>query len=1055
MTEDMTSKNRVDTTIASAGTGKTYRLVQDIVTEVCAGTAPHRILATTFTKKAAAELAGRIRATLIDRGRPELASAMLSARIGTVNSVCGALISEFAFELGRSPISEVIAEDRQSSIFGRASGLVMEECGPAISEIAERFGIQARSYSAHGRTIRGWQDDVRRAVDLARSNGIPKERLTHCAARSSASLIALLPLETSGQTTEATDAALASAIEACMFNIEKNRASLKSGTLTKDVPTVEKAVRTLYGGERISWPEWAKLAKLGATKTDASLFADVIAAASAHPKHPGLRADIERYIALIFDCAAKCISAYADYKRERGLLDFVDQEMLTLDIITNPANEERLRELIGAVFVDEFQDSSPIQIAIFTALSQIAKRNLWVGDPKQSIYGFRDADPALTIAASAAITQATGGITGYLRRSYRTRPQLADFVNAAITPNMARVGMKDEEIRFDGCERTENTDTPPGLSFWPMTGRKKDDRTAMLAAQIAGLLAKPAEWPVSGKDGWPRKSRGGDIAVLCRGNQQVGELALALSEHGVRVAVERSGLLAQPEIELTLAAFRWIADGSDTLALAELARLAIDNNDWFAAIFDNDAKAGLIARVPFVDALIEIRDRALQLTPVEVFDALLHAPTIIDTLLSWGSAEQRLQNLEALRGLVEAYQDEQRAERQASTLTGACAWIMSRDDARQPQSRHPDAVNIMTYHAAKGLEWPIVLLTELDALAKGSPFGMVAENEGAPDWSSPLATRVLRFWPWPYGEQQKDVGLDVWAPVSPEGISALAEERRERTRLLYVGLTRARDYLVLTSTGGAQPWLDELQSDEGVPLVRDAGDTISVGVERFTSRPSPEALPTPQSRSKPPQEYVRPAATSTAYPPLRIRPSDAVLSDAQVTIAETETIGDRIPLVGHPDLQMLGEAVHRFLAADNPDAQAAMRTQCAAATLARWGVPQLSAADTVAISDRLQSFITRRFGSSTQLKEWPIHAEDGLQIVGGRLDLLIDIGDGFAIIDHKSFPGSVGLDELRLREFAGQVNLYARAIQRITGKGHFEYWIHQPIAAVMTRIELE
>ena len=1053
MTMEMTMQNRVDTTIASAGTGKTYRLVQDIVAEVLAGTPPHRILATTFTKKAAAELAGRIRATLIDRGRPELGAAMLSARIGTVNSVCGTLIAEFAFELGRSPVTEVIAEDRQSLVFGRATGSVIEEYGPAISDIAERFGIQARSYSAHGRTVRGWHDDVRRAVDLARSNGIPVERFAHCAARSSVGLIALLP-PNPALSAETVDAALTLAIKACMIAIEENRAILKGGTLTKDVPAVEKAFRALEAGGRLQWPEWAKLAKLGATKTDAPLFADVVAAAVAHPGHPALKADIERYVALIFECAARCITAYSSYKRVRGLLDFVDQEMLALEIISDPQNEERLKELIGAVFVDEFQDSSPIQIAIFTALSRIASRNLWVGDPKQSIYGFRDADPALTIAASAAITKSTGGETGYLRRSYRTRPQLAEFVNAAIGPNMARTGMKDEEIKFDGCERTEDRDIPAALSFWPMTGKKKEDRTAMLAAEIASLLAKPAEWPISRKDNPPRNARGGDIAVLCRGNQQVGDLASALSAHGIRVAVERSGLLAQPEIEFTLAAFRWIADSSDTLALAELARLATNDEAWFAATFDDDTKAGLIALVPFVSALNDIRIRVPQLTPSEIFDALLHAPTVLRTLLSWGNSEQRLQNLEALRGLVDAYQDEQHGERQAATLSGACEWILSRDDARQPQSRHPDAVNIMTYHAAKGLEWPIVILTELDAAARGSPFGMIAENEAAPDWNDPLATRVLRFWPWPYGEQQKDVGLDITAPASPEGISALSEERRERTRLLYVGLTRARDYLVLTSTGGAQPWLDELQSDEGMPLVKDAGDSITIGGERFSSRPFPENPPVPQLPVTPLQEYTRPAIAPVAHPSLRIRPSDSLMVNADVRIADIQKLGERIALIGQPDLQMVGEAIHRFLAADDPAAEKAARLKSAGATLKRWGVPQLGSVDLVEMGDRLQHFLSSTFKGAPLLKEWPVHAADGLQVIAGRLDLLVDLGDGYAVIDHKSFPGSVAFDQTRLQEISGQIRLYARAIERITGKTRFEYCIHQPIAAVMTRIDV-
>jgi ATP-dependent exoDNAse (exonuclease V) beta subunit len=1048
-------QNRVDTIIASAGTGKTYCLVEDIVAEVISGTEPHRILATTFTKKAAAELAGRIRATLIQRGRPDLGAAMLGARIGTVNAVCGTLLGEFAFETGRSPITDVIAEDRQTIVFGRATGHVFAEYGPVISEMAERFGIPARGYSLHGRAVRGWHNDVQRAVDLARSNGIPAERLALCAASSSASLLALFP-NPAEDTAGALDAALRGALESCIVAIESTRATLKAGTLKSDVPVVEKALRTLAAGDPIAWPDWAKLAKLGATKSDEALFAGVVASASAHPRHPRLHADIERYCEAILGCAARCMSAYAAYKAERGLLDFVDQEMLALAILTEPSNRERLRELIGAVFVDEFQDSSPIQIAIFTALSQIAPRNLWVGDPKQSIYGFRDADPALTTAAAAAITAASGGATDYLQRSYRTRPQLAAFVNAAITPNMLRAGMTEEEVRFDSCARNEPDQMPAALSIWPTAGKTKAARTAALAARIAGLNAEvdPGAWAASDKDGTLRPVRGGDIAVLCRGNAQVSELATALSAHGLRVAVDRPGLLDQPEIEFTLAAFRWIADPSDGLALAEMARLSSDDDTWFEVVFEDDHGAGLVACLPFSGALDAIRAEASQRTPAEILDAILHAETMLATMLRWGNAEQRLQNLEALRALVTLYQEEQRAERQAATLAGASEWIAARSDARQPPSRHPDAINVLTYHGAKGLEWPVVILTELDAAAKAWPFGLTTVDEAAPDWADPLAARGLRFWPWPYGEQRKGVGLDVAAPASPEGIAVLDEERLERARLLYVGLTRARDHLVLTNPGNAMLWLDELADGSGAPLISFHPEKISAGGVDFAVRPPPDALEISAEAAAPAQEYTRPTAVAAVHLPLSLRPSDAIADTGTVRIAATEVLGPRFALVGDPDLQRLGEAIHRFLAGEEQARGPAQRISRAADMLARWGVPEFQPEDLVEIADRLHGLLDEQYGAAARLAEWPVHALEGLQVLGGRPDLLVDLGDGYAIIDHKSFPGSVEIEAERLRAVAGQLALYARALRQVTGKSRFEYWIHQPIAAVMTRIEV-
>lgn len=1051
MNEATEMRNPVDSTIASAGTGKTYSLVGEIVASLDVGVAPHRILATTFTKKAAGELAGRVRTRLIEAGKPELAAAMLSARIGTVNSVCGSLIAEFAFELGRSPIAEVIPEQQQKGVFARATGPVIDSMADEIAAIAERLGRPAKGYELHGRKISGWQDDIQRLVNLARSNGIAPERLADCATRSTASLLALLPANVDGETADSLDAALCDAANACTSALERDEESLKKGTL-KDLALLQGVCRTLARGEKLSWADWARLTKVGSIKADAAYFDDVIAAARAHPNHPRLKTDLAEFIELMFRCVAEAIEAFQDYKDERGLVDFVDQETIALSILEDPNNAERLRELIGAVFVDEYQDSSPIQIAIFASLSRIAERNLWVGDPKQSIYGFRDADPELTMTAAAAITAASGGVTGYLRRSYRTRPSLGAMINAAFLPNFSRTGMAEEEISFADYQRVEPSHFPPPFSLWTVAGSNKDKRADHVARLVAGLLAEADQWPVD-EGGAARAARGGDIALLCRNNSQIGELAVALARNNLRVSVERKGLLDQPESELILAALRWLADDSDTLALAELSRFLSDDDQWFAAAFSNEPKLELIGLLPIASAIANLRETASHLTPSEALDALLHAEGLLDRVLAWGEANDRFQNIEAIRGLILAYQEEQRAQRQAASLAGACQWLARQSDAMQPESRHAEAINILTYHGAKGLEWPIVLQLELEAEAKAFPFGSSAHDIAAPDWQHPLAQRTLRYWPWPYGDQRKDLGLDSAAAASPEGQAALAAERLERTRLLYVGMTRARDHLAFCSIGKPLAWLNELQTADGAPLFSLGADRFVIGASDHAARSAPDAVPEGTCSAAPEPAYRRPPIEPVDHRPLRLRPSYAQATQKPV-LGERISLGDRFHLVGQPDLQRLGEAMHRFLAADDVCETIEHRLALAIGILRRWGLPEVEPSFLVTASDRLQEFLKQQFGGLAQLAEWPVHAIIDDQIIAGRLDLIVDLGDGYAILDHKSFPGSLDIDEARLDAIGGQLELYARALRHVSGRQRFEYWIHQPVAAVMREVLL-
>ena len=147
---------------ASAGTGKTYSLMGEIAREINNGTRPSQILATTFTKKAAAELIDRVQAELFGQERPDAARQMSVSMVGTVNSVCSRPLQEYAVYAGLSPALQVIAEDEQLRIFQLATDDVFAEFTPKIQPLALRLGHDGET------DVRGSDTDWRKIAATSR-----------------------------------------------------------------------------------------------------------------------------------------------------------------------------------------------------------------------------------------------------------------------------------------------------------------------------------------------------------------------------------------------------------------------------------------------------------------------------------------------------------------------------------------------------------------------------------------------------------------------------------------------------------------------------------------------------------------------------------------------------------------------------------------------------------------------------------------------------------------------------------------------------------------------
>ncbi|SMH39102.1 UvrD-helicase domain-containing protein [Azospirillum agricola] len=446
----------IDVVTASAGTGKTHRLTRAYLDAVAAGVAPDAILATTFTRKAAAELLERIRGDLSRSGRTEAARDVLTARIGTVNALFGRIAGEFALESGRSPVADVVAEERAAALFAAAADGVIRRHGPAIEPAAARLRLE------------DWRGLVQSIGALARQNGIAADDLAESAVRSLRGLLALLPEARADE--EGLDRALGEAVVVAVAAIEAAGDGCVKKT-AEALAALKDAAAALAGGRPLPWVDWVRLTKLDPGARWRATIQAVHEAAGVHPAHPRLHRDLRALVEGVFRCAAEAMDDYDRFKRARGLVDFVDQEHEALTLLGRADVRRLLAERVELALVDEFQDTSPIQLALFLALAGVVRRSVWVGDAKQAIYGFRGTDPALIGAVLARVPPATGGMPERLPRGYRSRPGLVAFHNALFGAAFPAVGIPRGDAQVAECERTDGPDQPVPLEVWTLAGK--------------------------------------------------------------------------------------------------------------------------------------------------------------------------------------------------------------------------------------------------------------------------------------------------------------------------------------------------------------------------------------------------------------------------------------------------------------------------------------------------------------------------------------------------------------------------------------------------------
>ena len=1023
---------------AGAGSGKTYRLIEELEHALAGGTAsPGGIIATTFTVKAADELRDRVRERLLRIGRLDLAERSAESMIGTVHGVCSALLRRHAFELGLSPELNVMSLDDGRRFFNQALDDVLSlDRVREMNRFAERLGLT------------DWQGTVKDIADKARENDISPERLVTMGQQNADDLLAFFP-EVLG------DDPTPRLVEAVNHGV----ASLSDdGTKkTADYARILRDAQARLARLDCPWAEWMRLSGSDAAKANQPISNEVRAIASQFEAHPGFQADLYGFVDAVFRIAADSLRRFQAIKRSRGLIDFTDMEQLTLHALDHAAVRDRLSEELELLLVDEFQDTNPMQLALFVKMAKLADKAIFVGDVKQAIYEFRGCDPTLVFDTLEALAEGDA-VTDILQSSWRSTPPLVQYTNELF----AQV-FESELARSQIVLASEREPVPgPSVVSWPLTGGV-DARALALAAGVSRMVdrGEEVEDPETERR---RPIRYGDIAVLARTNASVERIARALRDRRVPMKMTLQGLLETPEITLARACLRRLGDRADTLASAEILALTDarapeewldDRLAWLESNPDPDGWAE--HDHPILSSLAVLREESAMRSPVEVVGRVINETALRRSVLAWGpdavKAAQRQKNLDAFQSLAVEYEKHAAAHHDAATLTGFLFWLehpSSPDLDLQPVVTTGDAVHVLTYHRAKGLEWPVVVCADFDYRERLRTWDPRVELLDEFSIDDPLSSRAIRFFPNVYGLRQRGVPSRGAIESSDEGSECRMKSFAEQRRLAYVGITRARDRLVIGIAGKIprDAWLGSFVTETLVPtgevLELANGATVDTAVDavdpeyasardvEYTPRWFPERLP-----HEAVAEVVAPShlvAAPNAY------------------IRAVEELGGRVTI---KDAAMvdLGNALHAVIAATvvNPLDRRAARKRARDLLIAHELVGVIDARDAVAAADRFIQFLDRFEPTDIQV-EVPIrHRRDDGLLVQGFIDCLVVTPTGDIVFDHKSNPRPKTEWPDVAMAASGQLGAYCAALEA-SGRTVRGAFVHFPVSGGVVEV---
>lgn len=1048
---------------ASAGSGKTSCLVERFVALVTSGVAADQIAAITFTEKAAAELVDRIRAELTKsaESNPACRQGLLvldNAAIGTLHSFAQRVLSEHPVAVGLPPnftvndeIASQVAFDMRWEQF--ADSMLDDD----ELDVPLRLLFASGGKPKHLRDIAvafnaNWDLVVERA-------GMP------------------LPVIPSVDVSEILDELdeLIALVDHCTDEDDRLcrhlngrvadfTASLREAPGDDDRLRVLNAVALAHGyGRQANWPG-IDITAVKERLKNLNMACDALRVRV-----------LEGVLQFIGSALAGFTAQCAEARRQAGALEFHDLLVLARNLLRNEETGFEVRKSLGQrykrLLLDEFQDTDPIQIEVAVLIASddpSADQNDWarvstepgrlffVGDPKQSIYRFRRADIGMFMKARDELVGSSESLT----RNFRTGRPIVNWVNDAFSRIIVEDGSSQPAYQplipvRDGPE----LGTPVAFIGREHDNIGADELRYREANDVAATIRRirRERWSVAfrpvpdAEERW-RTTGWGDIAVLLPARTSLPTLERALEASGIPYRAETSSLVyGTREVRDLMLVARAVDDPSDSLAVVSALRtsaFACGDDDlfmWHERLRGRWDHQGPLpkdapAEHPVALGLTWLGEQHRQrrwLSPSQMLERILRERRFFEL----AAEERRPRDLwRRLRFVL----DQCRAWEEGGglTLRDYLQWVegQSTEGSRVIETVLPetddDAVRILTVHGAKGLEFPIAIMSGMTTQAGTPPRGVEVRFPPSGGWAVRLSKRMSTsdFDETQANEEQMD--------------------EHERRRLLYVAATRARDHLVIsvhrkqrgdrTRRTAAELLFDEGWNAELVALLDVTDEPPLTPDSTASAAPDYAQLPTLEEwRARHDTALAsasRPVATSATRLAAEAAASREVDEERRHDVELDPGLAKGPRDIDLPPWQKgrygsaIGRAVHGVLQTVDLLTGVGLGAACAAQAAAEgvFGREDVIAALTQAAidSDVVKSAASRRHWREVYVG---IPYADG--VLEGYIDLLYEADDGLVVVDYKTdaWRNAAELDA-KVERYSVQLRTYAGAVSQAVGQ---------------------